>query len=93
MISPEIWPSAIPKLMLVMLWSWRFSPTAGLSTGVQIKTQDGPHEIKAKKEVILCAGSLNSPQLLELSGNYRDAVGLEKICTADTRELEQLWGV
>ncbi|KAJ5264164.1 hypothetical protein N7505_008085 [Penicillium chrysogenum] len=39
-----------------------------IATGVQIKTQDGPHEIKAKKEVILCAGSLNSPQLLELSG-------------------------
>jgi choline dehydrogenase-like flavoprotein len=31
-----------------------------IATGVQIKTQDGPHEIKAKKEVILCAGSLNS---------------------------------
>jgi hypothetical protein len=41
-----------------------------IATGVQIKTQDGPHEIKAKKEVILCAGSLNSPQLLELSRRF-----------------------
>jgi choline dehydrogenase-like flavoprotein len=38
------------------------------ATGVQIKTQDKAYQITAKKEVILCAGSLNSPQLLELSG-------------------------
>ena len=39
-----------------------------IATGVQVKTKDSSYEIKAKKEVILCAGSLNSPQLLELSG-------------------------
>ncbi|RHZ50658.1 GMC family oxidoreductase [Aspergillus thermomutatus] len=39
-----------------------------VATGVQVKNQDGTREILAKREVILCAGSLNSPQLLELSG-------------------------
>jgi choline dehydrogenase-like flavoprotein len=39
-----------------------------VAKGVQVKTQDSSYQIIAKKEVILCAGSLNSPQLLELSG-------------------------
>ncbi|KAJ5205697.1 Glucose-methanol-choline oxidoreductase [Penicillium cf. griseofulvum] len=41
-----------------------------IATGVQVKTQGNadPYQITAKKEIVLCAGSLNSPQLLELSG-------------------------
>ncbi|KAJ5779266.1 hypothetical protein N7457_006986 [Penicillium paradoxum] len=39
-----------------------------IAKGVQVKSQDGTYEITAKKEVILCGGSLNSPQVLELSG-------------------------
>ncbi|KAF7165948.1 hypothetical protein CNMCM6106_001920 [Aspergillus hiratsukae] len=39
-----------------------------VATGVQVKTHDGTREIHAKKEVIICAGTLNTPQLLELSG-------------------------
>jgi choline dehydrogenase-like flavoprotein len=39
-----------------------------VATGVQVKNRDGTREIHAKKEVILCAGSLNTPQVLELSG-------------------------
>ncbi|CAI7661925.1 Glucose-methanol-choline oxidoreductase [Penicillium manginii] len=38
------------------------------ATGVQVKTGHETQQIKAKKEVIICGGSLNSPQLLELSG-------------------------
>ncbi|KAJ5230320.1 hypothetical protein N7489_011028 [Penicillium chrysogenum] len=69
--SPDV--AARPNLRLLaetMVERIIFSQQEGdvIATGVQIKTQDGPHEIKAKKEVILCAGSLNSPQLLELSG-------------------------
>ncbi|GME24669.1 putative aryl-alcohol dehydrogenase protein [Neofusicoccum parvum] len=39
------------------------------ATGVRVQTKDGErHEISAKKEVILAAGALQSPQVLELSG-------------------------
>ena len=40
-------------------------PTA---TGVQINGEGGRKVVSARKEVILCAGSLQSPQLLEVSG-------------------------
>ncbi|CAN9456482.1 unnamed protein product [Alternaria alternata] len=36
--------------------------------GVKIRTRSGVHEITAKKEVILSAGTIQSPQVLELSG-------------------------
>lgn len=38
------------------------------ATGVQVRHAQGTKTISGRKEVILCAGSLNSPQLLELSG-------------------------
>ncbi|KAL7654183.1 hypothetical protein ACMYSQ_008848 [Aspergillus niger] len=39
------------------------------ATGVQVKTKgEETREIAANREVIICAGSLNSPQILELSG-------------------------
>lgn len=40
-------------------------PTA---TGVQINGTEGQKVVSARREVILCAGSLQSPQLLEVSG-------------------------
>ncbi|PYH94319.1 alcohol oxidase [Aspergillus ellipticus CBS 707.79] len=40
-----------------------------VTTGVQVRSKDGEtREIVAAREVILSAGSLNSPQLLEVSG-------------------------
>ncbi|CDM36243.1 CAZyme family AA3 [Penicillium roqueforti] len=69
--SPEV--AARPNLRLLaetMVERIILSQQEGdvVATGVQVKTQDSSYEIKAKKEVIVCAGSLNSPQVLELSG-------------------------
>lgn len=38
------------------------------ATGVRVRHAQGTEVIPARNEVILCAGSLHSPQLLELSG-------------------------
>jgi len=39
------------------------------ATGVKVRTKDGAiHEIVAMKEVILSAGAMHSPLILELSG-------------------------
>jgi choline dehydrogenase-like flavoprotein len=69
--SPEV--AARPNLRLLaetMVEKIDFTQEDGelIAKGVQVKTQDSSYQITAKKEVILCAGSLNSPQLLELSG-------------------------
>lgn len=40
-----------------------------VATGVRVRTKDSvPHEILTSKEVILSAGAIQSPQILELSG-------------------------
>ncbi|HUI99894.1 MAG TPA: GMC family oxidoreductase N-terminal domain-containing protein [Usitatibacter sp.] len=36
--------------------------------GVRYRVGDAVHEVRATREVLLCAGALRSPQLLELSG-------------------------
>ncbi|TCF97032.1 choline dehydrogenase [Paraburkholderia strydomiana] len=37
-------------------------------TGIEFRLGDEPRMARARREVILCAGAVNSPQLLELSG-------------------------
>jgi choline dehydrogenase-like flavoprotein len=40
-----------------------------VATGVEVRTKDGKHhEVRALKEVVLSAGAIQSPQILELSG-------------------------
>ena len=38
------------------------------ATGVQFSVNNSSYTVKAKKEVIVCGGVINSPQILELSG-------------------------
>ena len=38
------------------------------ATGVQFTVGGVPYTVNAKKEVIVCGGTINSPQILELSG-------------------------
>jgi choline dehydrogenase-like flavoprotein len=38
------------------------------TTGVKFIVDGATHTVKAKKEVIVCGGTINSPQILELSG-------------------------
>lgn len=38
------------------------------ATGVQYRQGGRLHEVRARREVILCGGAINSPQLLQLSG-------------------------
>lgn len=47
------------------------------ATGVQFIKDGTVHTVKANKEVIVCGGVINSPQILELSGIGKKAV-LEK---------------
>jgi choline dehydrogenase len=44
--------------------------TRGLAkaTGVRFLANGANYTVKAKKEVVVCGGSINSPQILELSG-------------------------
>lgn len=48
------------------------------STGVRFSKDGKQFIIKAKKEVILCCGVINSPQLLELSGIGSPSHALKK---------------
>ena len=38
------------------------------ASGVQYERAGGQHEVRARREVLLCGGAVNTPQLLELSG-------------------------
>ena len=40
----------------------------GRATGIEITHQGRPRRVRAEREVILCAGTVNSPQILMLSG-------------------------
>ncbi|KAJ5655985.1 Glucose-methanol-choline oxidoreductase [Penicillium longicatenatum] len=69
--SPEV--AARPNLRLMaetMVQKVILAEEEGevVAKGVQVETWKGKFEVQAKKEVIVCGGSLNTPQILELSG-------------------------
>ncbi len=41
---------------------------SAVAVGAEYTTKEGPAKVSARKEVVLAAGALNSPRLLELSG-------------------------
>jgi choline dehydrogenase len=53
------------------------------ATGVKFLVNGTSHTVKVNKEVIVCGGVINSPQILELSGvgskNVLEKVGVEVI--------------
>ena len=54
----------------------RVSVEGGRATGIEVAVGDRARTIRAEREVILCAGTVNSPQLLMLSGiGPREALG------------------
>jgi choline dehydrogenase len=55
-------------------------------TGVRYEQQGRRHEVRAHREVILCGGAVNSPQLLLLSG-VGDAAHLRDLDIPVVREL------
>ena len=46
----------------------RISIEAGRATGVEVLAGDSKEWLQARREVLLCAGAIQSPQLLQLSG-------------------------
>src|SRR6185437_11045139 len=53
------------------------------ATGVELLTPEGSRQLTARKEVIVCAGAVQSPQLLMLSG-----IGAEEVLRASGVEVK-----
>jgi choline dehydrogenase-like flavoprotein len=56
------------------------------ATGVEVRTSDGARTIAARREVVLSAGTFNSPQLLMLSGigprDHLSSLGIDTVLDA-----------
>jgi choline dehydrogenase-like flavoprotein len=59
----HVWTDATVLNVLIEMVDGEWS-----ATGVRVRHGDKEMEVKAVREVILCAGSIQSPQILELSG-------------------------
>ena len=55
------------------------------ATGVEVEYNGSVHQLRAKREVILCGGAINSPQLLQLSGignpEHLQPLGIKMVAT------------
>jgi len=58
------------------------------AVGVEYEMDDATHEVRARKEVILSAGTFGSPQILMLSGiGPKDDLKKLKVCYHTSRGL------
>ncbi|WP_033321866.1 GMC family oxidoreductase [Streptomyces yerevanensis] len=59
-----------PNLHLLLeTWALRLETAGGRATGVRVRAQDGTETtVTAAREVIVCAGAVDTPRLLMLSG-------------------------
>ena len=72
-----------------VLFDSAFSAAAGTraprATGVEVEYNGSVHQLRAKREVILCGGAINSPQLLQLSGignpEHLQPLGIKMVAT------------
>ena len=72
-----------------VLFDSAFSAAAGTraprAMGVEVEYNGSVHQLHAKREVILCGGAINSPQLLQLSGignpEHLQPLGIKMVAT------------
>lgn len=59
-----------PNLHIALeTWAYRLELEGTLATGVHVRTKDGAeHVVRARREVLVCAGAVDSPRLLLHSG-------------------------
>ena len=58
-----LWPETLARKVL-----FEQGTDKPRATGLEVKRNGQVHTLRARKEVILCGGAINSPQLLQLSG-------------------------
>ncbi|MEV8122909.1 GMC oxidoreductase [Streptomyces sp. NPDC085944] len=69
-LHPHIEAGDRPNLTLLLeTWAYRLELDGNRATGVRVRTaDDGEQLISARREVVVCAGAVDSPRLLMLSG-------------------------
>ena len=71
----------------------------GRATGIVVRRAGTEHALTARREVILCAGAVNSPQLLQVSGigdpAHLTAIGVQLVraCPAVGQNLQDHLGI
>ncbi|MFJ9925851.1 GMC family oxidoreductase [Streptomyces misionensis] len=69
-LHPHMEAGDRPNLTLLLeTWAYRLELDGKRATGVHVRTKDGAEQlISARQEVVVCAGAVDTPRLLLLSG-------------------------